>query len=71
MNITEANDLQKVAKYLRDRPPIDTQDGRHALNDAARAAVRLQERAYKALGAGEVAEEVSWRVRLGTLPRET
>ena len=69
MNIGEANDFQQVAKYLRDRPDIKDPVGSARLNEAARAARRLQERSYKALGAGEVAEESSWRVRLGTLPR--
>jgi len=69
MNVGEANDFQAIAKYLRDRPPIDTDDGKRRLTYAAGAARRLQERSYKTLGAGEVAEVSSWRPRLGTLPR--
>jgi hypothetical protein len=71
MNIGEANDFQAVTAYLRDQPPLDTPEGKSRLVYAANAARRLQERAYKALGAGEVAETSTWRTRLGTLPRKT
>jgi hypothetical protein len=69
VNIGEANDFQEVARYLRDRPDINDQEGKTRLRRASEAARRLQERSYKALGAGEVAEVSTWRVRLGTLPR--
>jgi hypothetical protein len=69
VNVGESTDFQALASYLRDRPNIDTPEGARRLGYAAQAAHRLQTRAYKQMGAGEVAEVTTWRVRLGTLPR--